>query len=260
MFDGRWRTGVDRVTGPVGAALGRIGATADHLTVLGLALGAASAVAIGTGRLGLGFALLVASALPDLLDGPVAKAAGTAGPRGAFLDSVADRVTDALVLGGVAWYLADARGGRAPVLALAALAAAGLVSYQRAKAESLGYQARGGLMERAERITVLCAGLVFDVLVPALWVIVVLSLLTAAQRFARVWRQAPAPRAARPERLRARPRSARAARPGVEARWRAWRDGALRPAADGAVAPTRRRRDERTGRDGRWRRRAGTRP
>ncbi|MGH9180716.1 MAG: CDP-alcohol phosphatidyltransferase family protein, partial [Acidimicrobiales bacterium] len=190
MFDGRWRTGVDRVTEPVGSVLGRIGATADHLTALGLAFGAASALAIGSGRLGLGLALLMASALPDLLDGPVAKAAGTAGPRGAFFDSVADRATDAMVLGGVAWHLSKEPGGRAPVLAFAVLAASSLVSYQRAKAESLGYQARGGLMERAERVIVLCAGLAFGLLIPALWVMATLTLVTAGQRFVRVWRQA----------------------------------------------------------------------
>jgi len=261
LFDGRWRTGVDRVTEPVGSALRRMGATADHLTALGLLVGVGAAVAIGSGRLGLGFALLVASAIPDLLDGPVAKAAGTAGPRGAFFDSVADRVTDALVLGGVAWHLADEHGGRAPVLAFAVLAASSLVSYQRAKAESLGYQARGGLMERAERVMVLCAGLVFGLLVPALWVMLTLTIVTAVQRFARVWRQAPVPvDPRRPDRLRPRPRRVRGDSLKMEARWRAWREATAGPVRDRGVAPTRRRRAERDRPERAWRRRAGTRP
>lgn len=251
MFDGRWRTGVDRATQPVGSALRRTGVTADHLTALGLVMGAFAAIAIGSGRTGLGLGLLAASALPDLLDGPVAKASGTAGPRGAFFDSVADRVTDALVLGGVAWYLAGRDGGRAALLPYGVLAASSLVSYQRAKAESLGYQARGGLMERAERLMVLGLGLaVSSILVPVLWVLLVLTVATAVQRFARVWRQAPAPVI---QRTRLRPRGDRVP---IEARWRAWREGSV-PRAE-RRAPgwgTRSRRPERPGR-----RRSRTRP
>ncbi|HMC41549.1 MAG TPA: CDP-alcohol phosphatidyltransferase family protein, partial [Acidimicrobiales bacterium] len=91
MFDARWRSSLERGTQPVGQAIRRTGATADHLTVIGLVLAAATAVAIGAGYLGLGLALLVVSSLPDMFDGAVAKAAGTASARGAFFDSVADR-------------------------------------------------------------------------------------------------------------------------------------------------------------------------
>ena len=79
-------------------------------------------------------------------------------PEGRFFDSVADRLTDALLFGGVAWFLATTEPGRIAVLPLAVLAASMLISYERAKAESLGFDARGGLMERAERIIVLGFG------------------------------------------------------------------------------------------------------
>ena len=105
-----------------------------------------------------------------------------------------DRISDALLLGGVAWYLASTQPGRVSVLPLAVLAASLLISYERAKAESLGFDARGGLMERAERLIVLGFGLLFEsLLVPVLWVMLVLTLITAGQRFERVWRQASAP-------------------------------------------------------------------
>jgi len=66
-----------------------------------------------------------------------------------------------------------------------------LISYQRAKAESLGYDAKGGLMERAERFIMLGFGLLFsELLVGVLWVMLALSTITAAQRFVKVWRQA----------------------------------------------------------------------
>ena len=193
MFDGRWRTGVDQGVRPVGDAIRRTGITANHLTAAGVVMAAATAVATGSGHLAIGFGLLVLAAVPDLLDGAVAKAAGTASPRGAFFDSVADRVTDSLVLGGIAWHLASTRGGVWPMLPFAVLGVSMLISYERAKAESLGYQAKGGIMERAERIVALCAALAFPaLLVPILWAMLALTVFTAVQRFVKVWQQAGA--------------------------------------------------------------------
>jgi CDP-diacylglycerol--glycerol-3-phosphate 3-phosphatidyltransferase len=208
MYDRRWRSGVERSLEPIGSGIRRTGISADHLTASGLVLAGACAVAVGSGHLGLGLFLLIASALPDLLDGAVAKAAQTASARGAFFDSVADRVSDSLVLGGITWYLATTRGGAIPVLPFAVLAASMLVSYERARAESLGYTAKGGLMERAERVIALAIGVAFSaVLVPVLWVMLVLTIITAVQRFAMVWQQS----SSRPEEERR------------LARWRAWR-------------------------------------
>ena len=240
MFDGRWRGGLERGLGPVGSVLRSAGVTADQLTASGLFLAAAAALAIGSGHLGLGLVLLIASALPDLLDGAVARARGGGSVRGAFFDSVADRVTDALVLGGVAWHLADTHGGPVSVLPLAVAAASSLVSYERAKAESLGYRARGGLMERAERVVVLCFGLLLSaVLVPVLWVLLALTVVTAVHRFAMVWRQAsPEARAAAGT---AEQHLARRRAESRRERWRSWREMA---AADpGMVSRWRRRRD-----------------
>jgi CDP-diacylglycerol---glycerol-3-phosphate 3-phosphatidyltransferase len=217
MFDGRWRSSVEQGLKPIGANIRRTGITADHLTATGVVLAAAASVAIGAGALRAGLLLLALCALPDLLDGAVAKASGTASPRGAFFDSVSDRVTDSLLLGGVAWYLSTTHTGRIAVLPLAVLGASALVSYERAKAEALGYQARGGLMERAERIIALGIGLLFDsILIPVLWLMLVLTLVTAVQRFVRVWQQASAPKPV-PELSRWRAR--RAARP-TERAWR----------------------------------------
>jgi CDP-diacylglycerol--glycerol-3-phosphate 3-phosphatidyltransferase len=154
-------------------------------------MAAGAAIAIGNGALNLGLLLLILTAIPDVLDGAVAKASGTASPRGAFFDSVADRFTDALLLIGVAWYLSTTEPGRLALLPMAVLGASMLISYERAKAEALGYNAKGGLMERAERMILLGFGLLFNqLLVPILWVMLVLTLVTAGQRFAKVWKQA----------------------------------------------------------------------
>jgi CDP-diacylglycerol--glycerol-3-phosphate 3-phosphatidyltransferase len=218
MLDGRWKGDIERGLRPVGTSLKKAGITADHLTALGLVMACAASVAIGMGALRGGLLLLVLCAVPDALDGAVAKASGTAGPRGAFFDSVADRVTDALLLGGTAWFLASRDGGHMAVLPLAVLAASMLISYERAKAEGLGFSARGGLMERAERIVALAFGLLFDsLLVPVLWIMLALTLVTAVQRFVMVWRQASAVAPPRPE---SRWRSRRTARPRATSTWR----------------------------------------
>jgi phosphatidylinositol phosphate synthase len=218
VFDGRFRAPVERAVKPLGDGLRRTGLTPDHLTVLGLLMGVAAAVAIGAGALRAGFVLVILAALPDLLDGALAKASNSASQRGAFFDSVIDRVTDALLLGGVAWYLASTHSPHTAVLPFAVMAASSIISYERAKAESLGLYAKGGLMERAERLVLLCVGLLFDsILLPVLWVMLVLTVATAVQRFVKVWRQAAAApvvmekQAARRSRRQSR-RSARQAR------------------------------------------------
>jgi phosphatidylinositol phosphate synthase len=191
VFDGRFRAPVERAVKPLGDGLRRTGLSPDHLTILGLLLGVAAAIAIGAGALRAGLLLVVLAALPDLLDGALAKASNQASQRGAFFDSVIDRVTDALLLGGVAWYLASTEGAHAAMLPFAIMAVSAIVSYERAKAESLGLTAKGGLMERAERIVLLCIGLLFDsILVPILWLMLVLTVITAVQRFFKVWNQA----------------------------------------------------------------------
>jgi len=200
MLDRRWRANAERALEPVGRGLHAIGVTADGLTIFGLVAAAGTAALIANGNLVLAVFGLILTGLPDVLDGTVARQSGTAGARGAFFDSVCDRVADALVLGGVAWHLAGG-GSELPVLALAVLAASMLISYERAKAEALGFQARGGVMERAERMVLLGVGLAFNVLVPVLWLMLALTVLTAVHRFVMVWRQAsgePAPPAAPP--------------------------------------------------------------
>ena len=214
MFDGHWRTTAERAVKPLGEGLQRAGVSADHLTATGLVMAGATAVAIGSGHPLLGAVLLASASLPDLLDGAVAKAAGTASPRGAFFDSVADRVTDSLVLGGIAWYLAVDQGGLAPMLPLAVLGTSSLISYMRAKAESLGFHAKGGLMERAERLVMLMVALSFSsLLMPILAVMLTLTCVTAGQRFVKVWRQASV---SRPVPMR-------------EPRWRVRRDAVAAP-------------------------------
>jgi CDP-diacylglycerol---glycerol-3-phosphate 3-phosphatidyltransferase len=189
MLDTRWRAGIERGLRPAGARLRQIGISADQITLLGLAASLFCGLAIASGRLGWGAFFLALSGLTDVLDGAVAKSGGTAGPRGAFFDSVCDRVSDGVVLAGAAWYYA----GRDPHLTVLAFAVAMfslLISYERSRAESLGFNGKGGLMERAERMVVLGLGLTFGYLTVALWALLALTGMTVVQRFLLVWRQA----------------------------------------------------------------------
>ena len=119
---------------------------------------------------------------------------------------------------GVAWYLATNDGGLAPLLPMAVLAASLIISYERAKAESLGFDAKGGIMERAERLVLLGLGLLFEtLLVPVLWIMLVLTIATAVQRFVKVWRQASRER---PPVVTARRASRRRASRSTSSQWR----------------------------------------
>ena len=245
MFDGRWRHAVDRTTQPVGEALVRARVNADVLTVFGLAMSVLTAFVVGSGHLLIGILMLVATGLPDLFDGPVAKASGTASTRGSFFDSVTDRVSDAFMYGGLCWYLASHHHGTMVMLPFAILAVVSLISYERAKAELLGLSTGGGLMERAERFILLgvcfIAGAVdIAAFVPALWVFFSLVTATAAGRFVRIWREAEGPvrpvanASGRPRRATAQSsigiselskrRMARWRDLRADSRWKAWRE------------------------------------
>ncbi len=189
MLDKRLRSSISQGLAPIGKGLERAGISANLLTGIGLGFSVITALLIAVGELRWAVLGLIASGFVDLLDGAVARRTGQASPRGAFFDSVTDRVSDAVVLGGVAWYLAG-EGRYLSILAFAAAGLSMLISYERARAEGLGYDAKGGLMERAERMVLLGFALFFNLLVPALWLMIFLMSITAVQRFIKVWRQA----------------------------------------------------------------------
>ncbi|MFN6121548.1 MAG: hypothetical protein ACK5CE_18215, partial [Actinomycetes bacterium] len=99
--------------------------------------------------------------------------------------------TDALLFGGVAWYFASEESPHMAMLPFAVLVVSSVLADMRATAAWLGLDAKGGLMERAERIILFCLGLLIPpLLIPILWVMLALTALTAVQRFVKVWKQA----------------------------------------------------------------------
>lgn len=191
MFDGKFRKTIDASTAPVGRVLVNLGFSADVLTGSGLVFALACGWLIGTGHFVWAIVFLILTGAHDMLDGAVAKAGSRASQRGSFFDSVVDRVSDAALLGGVAYWIERHHPGPLVLLPFALVTTFFMISYQRSKAESLGIPAKGGLMERAERMILLGVALLAHVLfVPVLWLMLVLTTMTAAGRFLRVWRQA----------------------------------------------------------------------
>ena len=207
MFDGKFRSSVDAVTAPVGRTLGRLGFSADVLTASGLLFALACGWAIAEDCFWWAIALLIVTGIHDLMDGAVAKASSRASQRGSFFDSVVDRVSDAALLGGIAFWIERHHPGELVLLPFALLTTFFMISYQRSKAESLGIAAKGGLMERAERLVAIGIALSNHLIfLPVLWALLVLTTMTAFGRFYRVWQVAVSPEPADAgERKRRRP-------------------------------------------------------
>ena len=157
MLDRHWRAGVERGLQPVGDRLRQIGVTPDQLTAFGLLASAATAVRSApdtSSRVSSG-SRSAASATCSTAPSRAAPGRPRRGARSSTRSPTASPTS--LLLGGVAWYLAP-RNPHLPVLVLAVAGLSMVISYERAKAESLGLQARGGLMERAERFVFLGIG------------------------------------------------------------------------------------------------------
>jgi CDP-diacylglycerol--glycerol-3-phosphate 3-phosphatidyltransferase len=182
------RTATDRVVVPIARELVRMGATPNWLTTFGLALTVAGAAIVLSGQHFWGGWVLAFGVLTDAFDGAVARLRGSESPIGSFYDSVADRVSDAVLFSTAAWLIRDS-----PVLfgvAMVALAAALITSYMRAKAESLGWKAAVGVIERPERVIIIIPGIALDLLPIALTALAVGGVVTVAQRGRAVLQQA----------------------------------------------------------------------
>jgi len=186
----RYRDSVRFWTDPVGRGLLQLHLRPNQLTLCGFGVSLVTAAAFASGRARLGGVLLMVAGLFDYFDGSLARASGQVTPFGAFLDSVVDRYSDLVVMLGIVLLFVGAGHGRGIAITMVALVGTIMVSYTRARAESIGVACTVGLMERPERMICLIGGAVFDVLEPALWVLAVLTNATAVRRIAFTWRAA----------------------------------------------------------------------
>ena len=195
----RFRAFWTKVISPVAHLLIRLGVSPDAVTVVGtLGVVAGALVFFPQGKLLTGVLVISAFVFSDLIDGTMARLTGKSSPFGAFLDSTLDRVGDGAIFAGLALYFAGPGDSRLYlVLALICLVMGGVTSYARARAESVGFQAKVGIAERADRLVAILVatglGAIFDVpelMYVALWVLAVASTVTVVQRIWVVRQQA----------------------------------------------------------------------
>jgi phosphatidylinositol phosphate synthase len=182
---------------PLGRALVRAGVSPDAVTLVGTAgVVAASVGLLANGALVAAVVVITVCCLLDVLDGSMARARGQASRFGALLDSTMDRLADGAIFGGLVWWLLVTGQRVLAAVALVCLVGAQLVSYVKARAEGLGLNGDVGIAERMERLIIVGVGGLltgFGVgwgLGAALWLLVVLTAITVAQRVLHVRRQA----------------------------------------------------------------------
>lgn len=168
--------------------LAKTGISPNALTVFGFLTALGVAWVLSTGRFFLGGFLVLLSGSIDFLDGALARATGRSTLFGAFLDSTLDRFSDAVLLLGLLAYYAGQGSYHQILLIGAAMMGSLVTSYTRARAEGLGLKDEVGLFTRTERIILLAIGLISNQMIVVLWIIAVLSNLTALQRLFYVWR------------------------------------------------------------------------
>ena len=200
------RATVAKALRPIGAGLARSGLSPNVVTVVGTTGAVAGALGLlATGRLFLGSVVITMFVLLDLVDGALARARGITSPFGAVLDSSCDRLADAAVFGGLAWWFAGGGQSRALLLAaLLCLVLGSVTSYIKARAEGAGLRCDVGIAERSERLIIVLVGTGLSglgvpyILAIALWLLVALTAVTVVQRTVEVRRQAAAVVATRP--------------------------------------------------------------
>ncbi len=154
----------------------RLGLKPNHLTFLGLLFGFSSAFLIAKGYLKLGASMILLSGLMDALDGALARSKGLVTKFGGFLDSVFDRYVDIAIFTSLGFYGVDW------FLVIVALSGALMVSYTRARAESIIDRCDVGIAERGERLIILVLGLLSGFVWQSVLLIAILSHLTAIHR------------------------------------------------------------------------------
>lgn len=189
MISNLVKEGVRTRMDQVGAVLARTHLTPDVASLLGLVVNGAVAVVLASGRFGLGGLLLLIAAPFDMIDGALARATGKGSPYGAFLDSNLDRYSEVLLFFGLLWHVQHdpTHATMRALLIYACVTGSLLVSYARARAESLGFDNEVGILARPERVVGLGAFLLLGWTDIILWLLAILTYVTAVQRLLHVW-------------------------------------------------------------------------
>ncbi len=183
----RLRSILSPIVDGIARVLVRLGFSPSGLTVIGVLVACVAAALIAQGMLAVGGVVVLIAGVFDMFDGAVARMTDRATKFGAFFDSVMDRVSEAIVLLGLLWFYLEDGEQLGAVLVYVAIVGSTMVSYARARAEGLGIECKGGLMQRPERVASLGVGIVVGqrwepAVLIVLGVIAVLTVVTTVQR------------------------------------------------------------------------------
>jgi CDP-diacylglycerol--glycerol-3-phosphate 3-phosphatidyltransferase len=185
----RMRVWFRGVLDPIGGFFNRVGLKPNTMTLLGLIGNTLGAYFLTQGKMTLGGLIILLMGPVDALDGTMARLRGEPGDFGAFVDSVTDRYSELIIFGGLFIYFILEDQWLAAVLSYLAAAGSVLVSYTRARAQSLGYDTKVGILTRMERYLVLAPTLVFNIPLVGVAIIALFANFTALQRIWDIRRQ-----------------------------------------------------------------------
>jgi CDP-diacylglycerol--glycerol-3-phosphate 3-phosphatidyltransferase len=174
----------------IGNLLNSWGIHPNMLTTLGLVGTAIGAIFVGLGNFTVGGLIIMLMGPVDALDGAVARARVEPEDFGAFVDSVTDRYIELAIFGGLLWYYIHSGNIEASLLVFLAASGSVMVSYVRARAQSLGFEAKVGILTRVERFLVIGPSILFNIPLIGVAVVALFANITAIQRIIHVRRQA----------------------------------------------------------------------
>lgn len=177
----------------IGGAFNKAGIHPNAMTITGVLGNMVAAVLLARGEIVIGGLVVLAMGACDALDGTMARLRGAPTPWGAFLDSISDRYSELLILGGLAYYYTAQQNLWGVMLTYAAAAGSVLVSYARARGEALGWELKVGVLTRFERYLVLAPALVFNVPLLGVGIIAAGANITALQRIGAAHKMANTP-------------------------------------------------------------------
>ena len=166
------------------------GVTPNAVSIAGFILTLLSTILLAKGFLVVGGFVLWAASMFDMLDGALARYANQASKFGAFLDSTLDRYSESITFLGLVFYFSYQPESQTRLfLIFLTLIGSWMVSYTRARAEGLGIECKVGILQRPERLTILIAGLILRLVLPALWILAIFTNITSFQRIYEVYTQ-----------------------------------------------------------------------
>jgi CDP-diacylglycerol--glycerol-3-phosphate 3-phosphatidyltransferase len=181
-FSDTLRVRFKHILDPIGAFLNRLGVTPNMLTIIGLLGNLAGAILVAYGFLTVGGLVLLVMGSLDALDGTMARLRGETTSWGAFVDSVSDRYSELFVFAGLMIHFMNLGNSVMAVIVFFAAVGSVMVSYTRARAQSLGFDAKNGILSRAERYFILVPTIIIGLPQVGVVLIAVFANVTAVQR------------------------------------------------------------------------------